>query len=253
MVTIYGILRTLIALIAFSLFFNNAYSQNNETHEVGRELTKKFADAFDLNTPNSIPIKGRDAWVIFLPKEFDVKTFEKKVNDIVGDLDGAISPAWTNEKNVLAMGFDYKTFLFGIAYDKGNNMLFSFIQKSVDHSTQESNETQNNLSDERPQWETIASFNGSGPKKTAPFTVNSNEWKIVYNSKSSLSLGGAGHILQLYLLKPGQELYEGEIVANEVNKVSIKGESFVYKSGRFYIESNSANGDWEIMIMAPKN
>ncbi|MCW9708097.1 hypothetical protein [Fodinibius salsisoli] len=100
------------------------------------------------------------------------------------------------------------------------------------------------------EWKTIETFEGSGISNTAPFTVNSEEWKIEYSSTASNPvLKGNGHILQVYLLKPGQETFEGEIVANEVNKENISGESFIYQSGRFYLKSNSANGDWEIKVM----
>ena len=102
-------------------------------------------------------------------------------------------------------------------------------------------------------WETVKTFQGSGIKNTERFTVNSSEWKIYYFSKeSNVGMEGAGHIFQAFLLAPGQELWQGEIVANEANKKTIKGETYIYKSGTFYFKSNSANGDWEIRIMVPK-
>lgn len=99
-------------------------------------------------------------------------------------------------------------------------------------------------------WRTIHTFEGSGIKKTAPFTINSTEWRITYESKATMAedMGGAGHIFQLYLLEPGQSMFMGEILANQVNKVFIEGNSYVYKKGRFYFESNSANGDWIIKV-----
>ena len=102
------------------------------------------------------------------------------------------------------------------------------------------------------EWETLETFTGSGTQNTSPFAIESNEWKIVYESNATHEeMGGAGHIFQLYLLEPGQEEWEGDIVANEANKVNISGESYIYNSGRFYFNSNSANGDWEVKVMVP--
>jgi len=103
-----------------------------------------------------------------------------------------------------------------------------------------------------PEYKVIKTFSGSGIQNTAPFTVNSNEWKVEYKSTANnTALGAAGHLLQVYLLEPGQQLYQGQIVANQANKKVIEGESYVYKSGRFYFNSNSANGDWEIKVLVP--
>jgi hypothetical protein len=81
-----------------------------------------------------------------------------------------------------------------------------------------------------------------------------SQWRIDYSSEASNDvLGGAGHLFQVFLLKPEQETWQGDIVINEVNKKTIEGETHIYKSGTFYFKSNSANGDWEIRVMVPEN
>lgn len=104
------------------------------------------------------------------------------------------------------------------------------------------------------EWKTIERFSGSGIKNTAPFSTSKNEWRIVYKSQSNSSTynDGTAHLLQLILLKPGEEMIDGEIIVNEVNKLKINGSTFIYKKGRFYIRSNSANGDWEVEIQIKK-
>lgn len=100
------------------------------------------------------------------------------------------------------------------------------------------------------EWKTIEKFSGNGIKNTHSFTIDESEWRVVYKSEGSSFLDdtGAGHIFQLFLLKPGEEMFEGKIIANQANKLNITGESYLYKKGRFYIKSNSANGDWEIQV-----
>ncbi|TYP95424.1 hypothetical protein LX73_0727 [Fodinibius salinus] len=104
------------------------------------------------------------------------------------------------------------------------------------------------------EWETVENFSGSGIKNTAAFTINKSEWRIKYKSEgnSFVDETGAGHVLQLFLLKPGENLSEGEILVNQVNKPKISGDTYLYKTGRFYIKSNSANGDWEILVQVRK-
>jgi hypothetical protein len=105
------------------------------------------------------------------------------------------------------------------------------------------------------EWKTVEKFSGSGIKNTPAFTIDKSEWRIKYQSEgnSYAKETGAGHILQLFLLKPGEELSESEIIVNQVNKPKISGDTYLYKTGRFYIKSNSANGDWEILVQVRSN
>ncbi|MCH2450261.1 MAG: hypothetical protein MK198_08950 [Gracilimonas sp.] len=69
------------------------------------------------------------------------------------------------------------------------------------------------------EWKTIEKFSGNGIKNTPAFTIDQSEWRIVYKSEGNSLLDdtGAGHIFQLFLLKPGEEMFEGEIITNDLN------------------------------------
>ncbi|MCS4048032.1 hypothetical protein GGQ04_003189 [Salinibacter ruber] len=100
-------------------------------------------------------------------------------------------------------------------------------------------------------WETIASFNGSGQKNTRPFTVEASEWRVKYEAESTSGLGGTGHIFQVYMKEPGSDDPVGEIIANVANEERVAETSYLYQPGRYYFQVNSANGRWEIKVQVP--
>ncbi|MBE9048507.1 hypothetical protein IQ255_29695 [Pleurocapsales cyanobacterium LEGE 10410] len=230
---------TLLSALAGILLFNDGYGQS--ATEVGTDLTNRYAQVLNLSVPNSMLIDGREMWMMPLPRNFDLDDYKSGIEEVSNDLGVSIISDWRNQDGMDIYGLDYEGFRYALIYMPENNLIAAAIEL-IDSQPSAS-------STPSGQWETVYRFTGSGMKNTAPFTVNSNEWKVVYRSVASSSLmGGAGHILQIYLLRPGQEMFEGDIVANEVNKTTISGESYVYKSGRFYFNSNSANGNWEIEV-----
>ena len=101
------------------------------------------------------------------------------------------------------------------------------------------------------KWETVERFEGQGQTNTRPFRIQADMWAVVYDSRSTMG-GGAGHIFQVYLQKPGDDLYN-EILANVVNEKRIQGDSYVYDQGTFYMQVNAANGKWAIEVKVPKD
>lgn len=104
------------------------------------------------------------------------------------------------------------------------------------------------------EWETIKSWEGSGIKNTEPFQISADVWRVVWVSEASgfsKESGGAGHIFQLYLQKPGDDLFM-EILANVANEVKSSDTSYVYRQGRFYLQMNAGNGNWEVKVQIPK-
>ncbi len=71
-------------------------------------------------------------------------------------------------------------------------------------------------------------FKGNGAKKSEPFTIVGDKFKIAYDCK--------GALCQAWLKKP-DGAFSFEIIMNGTGP--IKDESIFYKSGTYYIESNS--------------
>jgi len=91
-------------------------------------------------------------------------------------------------------------------------------------------------------WQKIKLWSGTGIKKTEPFTITGDQWRINWENKGGDFGGG---ILQIYVYKPGESFPE-ELLANttEISNDS----SYVYKKGTFYLDINSANTTWEIEL-----
>ncbi|MCS3655136.1 hypothetical protein [Salinibacter ruber] len=100
-------------------------------------------------------------------------------------------------------------------------------------------------------WQTVATFDGSGQKNTRPFTVEVSEWRVKYESESTSGFGGTGHIFQVYMKEPGSDDPVGEIIANASNEKRVVETSYLYQSGRYYFQVNSANGQWEMKVQVP--
>jgi len=99
---------------------------------------------------------------------------------------------------------------------------------------------------EQPQkatWQKVKSWQGTGIKNTEPFTITGKQWRIVWSLEDTTGFGGS--ILQIFVYKPGGEL-PIEMVANAQGTASDTG--YVYKSGEFYLNINSANGKWVITV-----
>lgn len=229
--------KTLQILLLIPFLSIPAQSQN--TKEIGAELTKKYAAEMNMTVSNPMYMNGRDVWILSIPEGFTFDYLKEKADKVSKELNIEVLSDWKKNGNLLVYGFEYEKQAFALAYNPENRILMSMVVPP--EPTKNTNST--------GEWKTIHTFTGSGIKKTAPFTVNSNEWKVIFESKANMySPDGAGHLFQLFLLKPGQEMFEGEIVVNEANKKNIRGESYVYKSGRFYFNSVSANGDWTIKV-----
>lgn len=237
----------LMALLAYTFTISESL-QAQSAKEVGQELTEEYFKVLGLDIPNAMTMEGREIWMAALPNNFDLDDFKPEVSRVSDRLGAQVMGEWIKQENVIAYAVNYKGHSYALIHMPANNMVAGAIQEG-EVGPAETNTSSNTNNNPSGAWTTIQRFSGSGMTNTEPFTINSSEWRVLYSSEATQSgMAGAGHILQLYLLEPGQELFEGEIVANEVNKQSISGSSFVYKSGRFYFKSNSANGDWEIEV-----
>ncbi len=77
-------------------------------------------------------------------------------------------------------------------------------------------------------YQEIFVFKGNGAKKSEPFTITGDKFKIVYNCSGSLC--------QAWLKKP-EGGFSFEIIMNGTGPIN--DESIFYKAGTYYIESNS--------------
>lgn len=77
-------------------------------------------------------------------------------------------------------------------------------------------------------YQEVFIFKGNGAKKSEPFTITGDKFKIVYDCKGSLC--------QAWLKKP-EGGFSFELIMNGTGP--IKDESIFYNAGTYYIESNS--------------
>lgn len=77
-------------------------------------------------------------------------------------------------------------------------------------------------------YQEVFVFKGNGAKKSEPFTITGDKFKIVYDCKGSLC--------QAWLKKP-EGGFSFELIMNGTGP--IKDESIFYNAGTYYIESNS--------------
>lgn len=88
------------------------------------------------------------------------------------------------------------------------------------------------------QWVEVKSWQGSGIKKTEPFDIASDKWRITHSNTG-------GGILQIMVEKPGSNM-PADIAANTQNAGT--DTSYIYQQGTFYLSINSANTNWTIKV-----
>jgi hypothetical protein len=102
-----------------------------------------------------------------------------------------------------------------------------------------------------PTWTTVQTFTGNGISKTAPFTVNDSQWKIVWSCDPAAY--GSEYNLMADLTKPGDQF--GDSVVNVICKVgdasSTQGETMEYTQGTFYLDVNS-EASWKFIVQVLK-
>jgi ribosomal protein L40E len=98
---------------------------------------------------------------------------------------------------------------------------------------------------EQPQatWQKVKSWQGTGIKKTEPFTITGKQWRIIWSIKDTSGINAS--ILQIFVYKVGVQA-PMEIVANVQGTAN--DTSYIYESGEFYLNINSANGNWAITV-----
>jgi hypothetical protein len=115
-------------------------------------------------------------------------------------------------------------------------------QQSKQQQPQTQESPQNLEKEQKVTWQKVKSWSGTGIKKTEPFTIIGDQWRINWKNKGGDFGGG---ILQVYVYKPGESFPE-ELLANTTEVSS--DSSYIYKKGTFYLDISSANTSWEIEL-----
>lgn len=94
------------------------------------------------------------------------------------------------------------------------------------------------------KWRQVKSWSGSGIKKTEPFTITGDKWRVEWSFNATGDFCG---ICQIMVERPVEDLPE-ELVANVANEKSGGDVSYVYKSGEFVLNMNCANVRWKVTV-----
>ena len=86
-----------------------------------------------------------------------------------------------------------------------------------------------NSSEDQKEYQKVMTFSGNGSKNSKPFTIEGERFKIEYSCQ--------GQICQAWLERPDSDLPQ-EMIVNSTD--SVEDETIIYKSGEFYIKSNTA-------------
>lgn len=206
-------LKILLALPVLAFIISDSL-QAQSVKEVGQQLTEQYFEVLNLEVPNSELRDGKDVWMTSLPSNFDLESYKSEISQLSDRLGVEVIGEWVEIAGMNAYVVNHEGNTFYLARMLDSNMFFAMIEEGESAPANIINNT--NTSD---SWTTIHRFSGSGMKYTQTFTVSSSEWRVEYRSEATDSAtGGEGHLLQLYLLEPGQELFEGELIAYEVNK-----------------------------------
>lgn len=93
----------------------------------------------------------------------------------------------------------------------------------------------------QPKWTQIKRWTGKGNRQTETFEVKNSEWQIEWNATNENMFGFLG----VYLYKEN-----GGLVSLPVNQTGEgSGSTFVRGAGRYYLDVNGANIDWEIKVL----
>lgn len=114
------------------------------------------------------------------------------------------------------------------------------------NSTTATDTTQNQevIEDQPKQWVSDFTLSGSGTKKTEPFTISSDRFKIKYSFQDTSGFGVG--ILDISTKRAsGQTVdYASVYVSGE----TVEDETIVYGSGEVYLDISSVNGNWKIEV-----
>ena len=92
-----------------------------------------------------------------------------------------------------------------------------------------------------PRWTTIKRWSGKGNRQTESFGVTNHEWQLEWAAKNEDVFG----VLIVTLYREN-----GNIMSMPINQMGEgAGSTYVRGAGKYYLDINSANVDWEIKVL----
>ena len=92
-----------------------------------------------------------------------------------------------------------------------------------------------------PGWRTIKKWSGKGMKQTETFEVENHEWQIEWSATNEDFFGFLG----VYLYKENGSLVS--ILVNQTGEGD--GSTYIRGAGRYYLDIQGANIDWDIRVL----
>ncbi len=97
------------------------------------------------------------------------------------------------------------------------------------------------------EWAEVGSFEGSGSRNTASFELMGNETRIHWEFEDTSGIGAG--MFSFYLVPSGTDIMDTGGFPEVMIQGSDSDTNYVHnKSGQFYVEVNSANGPWSIIV-----
>lgn len=104
-----------------------------------------------------------------------------------------------------------------------------------EESPEDDNEAENQ---QEKSYVKVFELSGSGAKKSEPFTITGDRFRVKYNCKEAGVCSG-------YVRKAGGSALDVDLFVNTTEQ--IEDESIVYKNGEFYIDMN-ATVPWTVIV-----
>lgn len=99
----------------------------------------------------------------------------------------------------------------------------------------------NEAIERKPRWITIKRWSGKGNRQTETFEISNDEWQIEWSATNEEFFG----FLVVHLYKEN-----GRFVSIPVNQTGEgNGSTYVRGAGRYYLDIQGANIDWEIRVL----
>jgi len=102
---------------------------------------------------------------------------------------------------------------------------------SKGQTTQNNQQAETTQTNTQKQYQQVFTFSGNGQKKSEPFTITGDRFKIAYDCKGDTSATYCG----AFIYKVGSQLPQGVMNSQK----AIKDETVVYGAGEYYLDANT--------------
>ncbi len=92
-------------------------------------------------------------------------------------------------------------------------------------------------------WHKVKEWSGTGIKTTEAFDIKGKQWRVTWTSKDTSGLGA--DIVGIMVKRPGADIPLSVISGDQGSGGDT---SYIYESGEFILDINSANCRWTIVV-----